>query len=221
MILERRGGRTTDLWKIMRDGSLFYKHTVEGTSTTGTSLLDTFLHKGSGWRKSGLLDNRPYFKNTSLSIPLSFSSAHPVLVHCTWPEAEIRRLARRSSDTEAFIEARHTFVQRLEKYSAPRWFLHHLESLFPPMGCPAPRNRRTVGWERLKPARSPLPPGVEARGNSGQSARIHTNKFEPRFNRSNFSESRGRTIPATDIETRLEARVGCICCVEQLVMVGD
>eukprot|EP00959_Pyramimonas_sp_CCMP1952_P142245 2977578-Pyramimonas_sp.AAC.1 len=78
MILERRGVRTTDLWKVMRDRSSFYTHKLEGTSTTGVSFLDTFVHKGSGWRKSGRLDYRPHFKSTSLSIPLSFSSAHPV-----------------------------------------------------------------------------------------------------------------------------------------------
>jgi len=57
-------------------------------------------------------DTGPYFKPTSLQVPLSCSSFHNPSVHVSWPFSQPRRLASLCSNETRFQEAKDVFVKR-------------------------------------------------------------------------------------------------------------
>lgn len=58
------------------------------------------------------LQYKPFFKPTSLHVPLSTTSAHNTSTLVSWPFNEIRRLALLSSTRHDFFQAKLTFVSR-------------------------------------------------------------------------------------------------------------
>ena len=61
----------------------------------------------------------PFFKPTSLLVPLSTRSGHHWNVHVSWPFSQIRRFARLSSTRQAFETAKAKFVQRFVEAGEP------------------------------------------------------------------------------------------------------
>ena len=67
-------------------------------------------------RRCGMLDFDPLFKPTSLVVPLSMESGHPMHIHMAWPSSELDCLARHSSDRNLFLDAKAAFLRRFSLY---------------------------------------------------------------------------------------------------------
>ena len=58
----------------------------------------------------------PFFKPTSLGVPLHSGSSHPSYLHRSWPHAFNARLASNSSSYALYARARRIFTDRLRQY---------------------------------------------------------------------------------------------------------
>ena len=67
---------------------------VESVSEQECTFLDLRVHKGQGFKKTGLLDIEIFKKPTSLARPLRPSSYHMPCVHTSWPRALMYRSQR-------------------------------------------------------------------------------------------------------------------------------
>ena len=71
----------------------------------------------------------PYFKATSLGVPLGTRSAHPFSLHRSWPRAYCFRLAAHSSSRKHYMKARATFIGRLKQSFFEESIIKELQDL--------------------------------------------------------------------------------------------
>ena len=76
-------------------------------------------------------DIGPYFKPTSLQVPLSCSSFHNPSVHVSWPFNQLRRLASLCSNETRFQEAKNVFVKRFIDAKEPFCLVSALQKFNP------------------------------------------------------------------------------------------
>ncbi len=75
---------------------------LDSMSCHAACMLDLWVFVGPRFRSSLCLDFAPYVKPTAVHVPLSSSSGHPWHVHMAWPQAEIRRIRKRSLRDNSF-----------------------------------------------------------------------------------------------------------------------
>ena len=68
----------------------------------------------------------PTFKETSLLVPLSYSSMHPRQIHDFWPIACIKRMYSKSSVFQDAESAKETFIQRFVDFGAPEHLIRRM-----------------------------------------------------------------------------------------------
>ena len=82
----------------------------------------------------GRLAWKTLWKPSSLGVPLSSNDAHGLKVHRSSQFGEIRRVAQTCSSRENFVEARATFVKRLEFFFESTFSA--ALSAYDPLNCP-------------------------------------------------------------------------------------
>lgn len=82
-------------------------------------------------RDFGHISFAPFFKPSSLGVPLSVDSHHPQHTHRAWVLSELRRFARRSSSHEFFVYAKRVFISRLSRFHHPAKELRMLQQQDP------------------------------------------------------------------------------------------
>lgn len=98
-------------------GKLHFRIVFDSVSLSEATMLDTTFFKGPGWRKTGRLDYRLHVKDTRQWRPLLPCSAHPKMVHETWPIAQAKRICNRFSSFNLGKKAAHEFLQSLHAVS--------------------------------------------------------------------------------------------------------
>ena len=83
-----------------RRRSRFFALKVDCVSSSSAEMLDITIFKGPSWRNSGMLDHTLFTKPTSIWLPLSPDSNHPVGVHVSWPRGHLNRIKRLCPDRE-------------------------------------------------------------------------------------------------------------------------
>lgn len=126
--------------------------------------VDKFGREGVGWLEICIsirprrLEIRPKFKDTTLSVPLLWSSAHPRHVHLSWPRARLQYLKQLCSSPSFYPAAKNEFISRLSM-SYTRYQVR-LVTAEPVCAGAAPRasQRRSIGvtWCKL-----PFHPALE------------------------------------------------------------
>lgn len=99
--------------EFLRRKSSYFRIVFDSVSLREATMLDTTFFKGPGWMKTGRLDYRLHVKDTRQWRPLMPSSAHPRMVHETWPVAEATRIAKRFSSFKIGKKTAHEFLQSL------------------------------------------------------------------------------------------------------------
>ena len=101
-----------------------FEISIECMSRDSVDMLDVTLYKGARWRATGILDYKPYVKESSQWVPLSPESAHPPHVHTSWPVAQVRRLERRCSNRIQARESVSNFTCKLSACTGQGLFLN-------------------------------------------------------------------------------------------------
>ena len=96
------------------------------SSLQEVDMLDISIFKGSDFSWTRRLSYKPHFKKTSLGVPLSVSSCHPRHVHSSWTKAFVDRNSKRSCSREWYLEAKETFLRRLQNFYYPQALVRQL-----------------------------------------------------------------------------------------------
>ena len=97
------------------------KYTIT-TSDSEINFLDVTLYKGNRFRSSGILDIKPFFKQTNQMNYLHYSSSHPPSVFKGIVVGECTRFIRNSSDNVTYLQT----TQRLKEALKLRGYPPHL-----------------------------------------------------------------------------------------------
>ena len=92
------------------------------TSDSEVNFLDVTLYKGDRFKNSGILDIRPYFKQTNQMNYLHYSSSHPPSVFKGIVVGECTRFIRNSSDQVTYTQT----IQKLKEALKLRGYPPHL-----------------------------------------------------------------------------------------------
>lgn len=96
---------------VLRRKASYFRIVFDSVSLSEATMLDTTFFKGPGWRKTGRLDYRQHVTDTRQWRPLLPCSAHPKMVHETWPIAQAKRICNRFSSFNLGKKAAHEFLQ--------------------------------------------------------------------------------------------------------------
>ena len=90
-----------------------YDIKIDSVSSVGVDVLGIHLYKPHDFGSYGKLAFKPFFKASNARVWLWFDSNHARHVLRSWPIAEARRIARRSSNLFNFNAAKRLYVSQL------------------------------------------------------------------------------------------------------------
>ena len=122
--------KTRQFYFKMKEFGKYFALTCESCSSHSVDYLDITIEKCLA---TSTYTTKPYFKPSSLGIPLSTSSAHNPMVH-HWPLARIKNFGRYSSSPKDAAIAKDIFIQRFIDHGAPTHFIAALQAT-----CPEPK----------------------------------------------------------------------------------
>ena len=103
-------------WRTAREKAGYFKIDDLELSYTRMQYLDVFFWKGPRWESSGILDFRPFRKESSRWLPLTEDSWHHPTVHLAWPRAMLETFEKHSSKKGGDSDVKRTFLETLSEH---------------------------------------------------------------------------------------------------------
>ena len=146
-------GTTADVTKVLEELNTLH-HTIKFTAEVSqkeVTFLDLTLHQGDRFRREGILDIKPHFKQTNKFQYLHYASSHPRSLFSGIAKGELTRMLRNSSDQRAYQEASNHILGKLRARGYPSKLLREALARLPFAHRHAVLKDKDIGTDRPLP----------------------------------------------------------------------